>query len=301
MSKEFKIVNVHTGEEDVATYETGFWFFNCKNNISCHEGKDRSTHSLECVGQAKCKGWKRAEDKMKFKVGDIVYLDKFGFRFYKIIENVGEEYKILLLDEDSTKSWINRSGLLVSEERLTLVMGGVMFKVGDVVRFNKGSWCIGKFKVINFDHDTKMYLLKTEGTQPMNMVWARDDEIELIGNEPDKQSEPEQTEKPKMVIERIGVGHYKASARRKLTFIGVYNYAPISMCDDISFFPKGRISYMCDKMLHLFYHSIVHRSDRIIQGWSCAQVCIISKLGYDIEIIGDGKEEFDNLCKEMEV
>lgn len=93
--------------------------------------------------------------------------------------------------------------------------------------------------------------------------------------------------------------YVKTHEKQKRTFIGVYNYAPLSMDDEISFFPKGRISHR-DKLINRYYHSMVHRPDRNIQGWSIMQVYVISKLGYDVEIIGDGQEEFERLCKEME-
>lgn len=76
---------------------------------------------------------------------------------------------------------------------------------------------------------------------------------------------------------------------RKVTFIGVRSY------DSYAFHvPESSEELInSDKMFGLWINTSMGDI-------SSERLFILSKLGYDIEIIGDGKEEFEELCKEME-
>jgi hypothetical protein len=193
----------------------------------------------------------------------------------------------------------NDKSLWVSEERLEFAEDKPAepaepekpkFKIGDRVVAKEDVNCFDEFKRIGF-----------------NIIGFEEDRALLKPIESFVPKHPEFCNVGRIACKVEFLELYAEPTKPKVTFIGVYNYGSVFMDDgvsffddEISFFPKGRISCSKDKVLHCFYHSNVHRLDRIIQGWSCMQVYLISKLGYEIEIIGDGQEEFEKLCKEMD-
>lgn len=93
-------------------------------------------------------------------------------------------------------------------------------------------------------------------------------------------------------VTRVGVGHYELNQKPKVTFIGVKNGLQFNAFLKES--SKEKLKR--DKLFKLWLKSV--RDTEVFKYVS--QLLILSKLGYDIEIIGDGQEEFSKLCKEME-
>jgi hypothetical protein len=89
----------------------------------------------------------------------------------------------------------------------------------------------------------------------------------------------------------------KKPKKPRVTFIGVDN-----QYDSVCFYIKKSTIDIVKKDKLLTF-ALQYESgccfDNIERFWP-KTLFLLSKLGYDIEIIGDGQEEFDKLCKEME-
>jgi hypothetical protein len=227
----------------------------------------------------------------KFKIGDEVMfeLDASYIHGYEKGFIRGTSHHGLPISSWCLVKTSDYGGFWVKEEKLELInkpketeMEKPKFKVGDLV--------ISKPEFRSW-HDAFNYPMFIDGLEDEGKsvrLRPRDsdlDKIKMISNTGFYRCLPNQ-------IQYFNQMEDENSLKPKVTFIGVNK-------DGLRFHLKEseKKDLFKDKLFFITFRKLTNCETFDL---SAQCIFILQKLGYDIEIIGDGQEEFERLCKEME-